>query len=213
MKLTTMLCSLTVALGTLLYAQTSDQGRITGTVLNEDGQPVVHAAACISALGSTKTECSVFTDQGGQFEIQHLAKGTFFIFATKEEDGYSGVNQTDQKVVLTQQEPNANITVKLAPKVGTLIGAVKDSLTGKPVDKIRVMFTAKDGKSVGNAGTYMGGEFRLNLPTTSDFIIVVTALGYKPWVYADPANGQSLHLASGEQKLLDIELEPDAKSK
>jgi hypothetical protein len=130
MKLITMLCSLTVALSTLLYAQTSEQGRITGIVLNEDGQPVVHAAACISALGSSKTECSVFTDQGGQFEIQHLATGTFFVFATKHEEGYADQGP-GQKVVLTQQEPNANITVKLPPKVGTLIGTVKDGLTGK----------------------------------------------------------------------------------
>jgi hypothetical protein len=41
MKLITMPCSLAVLLSTLLYAQTSGQGRITGTVVNEDGQPVV----------------------------------------------------------------------------------------------------------------------------------------------------------------------------
>ena len=63
----------------LLYGQTppaSGPGQITGIVLNEDGQPVAHAAACISAQGSSKTECSVLTDEGGQFEIQHLASGT-----------------------------------------------------------------------------------------------------------------------------------------
>ena len=42
MKLTTMLCSLAMVLSTPIYAQTQlDQ--ITGIVLNEDGQPVVHA--------------------------------------------------------------------------------------------------------------------------------------------------------------------------
>ena len=41
MKLITMPCSLAVLLSTLQYAQTSGQGRITGTVVNEDGQPVV----------------------------------------------------------------------------------------------------------------------------------------------------------------------------
>ena len=75
MKQIVMACSLAMVLSTLLYAQTP-LGQITGIVLNEDGQPVVHAAACISTEGSTKTECSVLTDEGGQFEIQHLASGT-----------------------------------------------------------------------------------------------------------------------------------------
>jgi hypothetical protein len=59
---------------------------------------------------------------------------------------------------------------------------------------------------------FMGGEFRLNLPTTSDFIIVINAPGYKPWFYVDPSdNSSSLHLASGEQKSLDVEMVPEPK--
>jgi hypothetical protein len=210
MKVITMLCSLVMLLSTMLYAQTSEQGRITGTVLNEDGQPVVHAVACVLALGGHKTECNGLTDQGGQFEIQHLSIGTFSVFATKEEDGYSDQGP-GQQVVLTPQDPSANITIKLKPKAGILIGTVTDSLTRKPWDKILVIYAATDGTSSGNMGMYMGGEFRCNLPTTSDLVIIVSALGYKPWVYSDPDNGLSLHLASGEQKLLDVELVPDAK--
>ena len=58
----------------------------------------------------------------------------------------------------------------------------------------------------------MGGKFNLNLPT-ADFIVFVTAPGYKPWVYNDSADGLSLHLASGEQKSVDIELVSDPKAK
>jgi hypothetical protein len=39
-----------------------------------------------------------------QFEIQHLATGTFFVFATKHEEGYADQGP-GQKAVLTQQEP------------------------------------------------------------------------------------------------------------
>jgi hypothetical protein len=163
------------------------------------------------ALGGHRTECNGFTDQGGAFEIQHLPIGTFSVFATKEEDGYSDQGP-GQQVVLTTQDPSANITIKLKPKAGTLIGTVKDSLTGKPVDKILVIFAATDGTSSGNMGMYMGGEFRFNLPTTSDFVIFVAAPSYKPWVYNDPVEGLSLRLASGEQKSVEIELVPDPKA-
>ena len=96
-------------LATLLcYAQSGQQalslGRITGIVLYEDGQPVTHARVCVSLAGSSKIECSVLTDEAGQFEIQHLSMSTFYVFATKEEDGYSTQNQgPGQKVVLANQ--------------------------------------------------------------------------------------------------------------
>lgn len=196
----------------LCYAQSGQQalslGRITGIVLNEDGQPVTHASICVSLAGSSKTECRVQTNETGQFEIEHLSMGTFDVFATKYEDGYSEENQRGQKVVLSTQYPGASITIKLAPKAGMLIGTVRDSLTAKPVQQIQVAYVSTEGKGSGSAGTY-NGEFRVNLPTTSDYVIVVSAPGYKSWIYIDPTDqSPSLRLASGEQKSLDIELVP-----
>ena len=200
-------------LATLLcYAQSGQQalslGRMNGIVLNEDGQPITHASVCVSSAGSSKTECRVQTNETGQFEIEHMSMGTFHVFATKYEDGYSGENQHGQKVVLSAQDPSANITIELAPKAGMLIGTVRDSLTAKPVHEIQVAYVSTEGKGSGSAGTYNGG-FRVNVPTTSDYIVVVSAPGYKSWIYIDPTDqSPSLHLASGEQKSVDIELVP-----
>ncbi|MGA8504696.1 MAG: carboxypeptidase-like regulatory domain-containing protein [Candidatus Sulfotelmatobacter sp.] len=190
----------------------SDQlGRISGIVLNEDGQPMSHAVVCVEQAGSHKSECNVWTDPSGQFEIQHLSMGATQVFVTKDEDGYSALSQTrsQQTVTLTTQEPTASITIKLAPRAATLIGTVRDSVTGKPVGRLRVMWVATDESGTGSAGTYKG-EFHVNLPTTSDLIIFVSAPGYKTWFYTDPAEGMrpTLHLASGEQKSVDIELVP-----
>jgi len=95
-----------------------------------------------------------------------------------------------------------------------LIGSVRDSVTGKRVDKIRVLYTAATDERVGGgtASGYMGGNFSLNLPTATDFVIIVTAPGYKPWIYNDPVEGLALHLAPGEQKWVDIEMVPDPKA-
>jgi hypothetical protein len=221
MKLITMLCSLAV-MSTLLCAQRLQQPQgpelVTGTVLNQEGQPIANANVCIVTTvkpNNTTTMCNNVTDQAGHFEIQHVAMGSFEVLAVKEEDGYARFNRMtgDQiKVVLTLQEPTANVTIKLGPKAGMLIGSVRDSVTGKPVDKIRVIYTAAtdERSGGGSASGYMNGEFRVNLPTASDFIVIVTAPGYKPWIYNDPVEGLSLRLASGEQKSLDIELVPKA---
>jgi hypothetical protein len=185
-------------------------GRITGAVLTQEGQPIANANVCISAADTNSSLCYWLTDQAGQFEIPQLPLGSFVVAATKEEDGYARWNNgPGQKAVLTLQEPNANLAIKLGAKAGTLIGLVRDSVTGKPVDNIRVLYMpiTDERTGSGSAAGYQHGEFMLNLPTTSDFLVFVTAPGYKTWFYND-ANGPSLQLASGEQKTIDVALEP-----
>ena len=94
MKPMTMLCSLAVVWSTLLCAQVPSQpeglGRVTGTVLNEEGQPIAKASVCVAALRTNMmTHCNTLTDQAGHFEVEHLAMGRFLVSAVKEEDGYS----------------------------------------------------------------------------------------------------------------------------
>src|ERR1700692_817966 len=124
MKLTTIACSLAVVWSTLLYAQTPQArgpGRITGSVVGEYGQPVANANVCITATkaastagsNNTVTMCTGVTDQAGHFEIPHVAMGSFLVSAVKEEDGYPPLNRIadpQNKVVLTLQEPTANVT-------------------------------------------------------------------------------------------------------
>ena len=190
---------------------TDDIGRITGTVVNENGQPVDHTVVCVSAAsGSSKTECNVFTDPNGQFDIQHLQMGAVSVFASKDEDGYSPMNQAHKTVTLTIQDPVANVTVKLASRLGTLIGTVRDSATGKIIDKpVNVMWMMTDGTATGSSGGQQS-TFHVNLPITSGLLVFVSATGYKTWFYRDPSDPSQveLHLASGEQKSVDIELVP-----
>jgi Carboxypeptidase regulatory-like domain len=218
MRLASITFSLVFLFTLLCFSQTKEQttpaGRISGIVLNEDGLAIQHAVVCISLAGSSKTECSVFTDASGQFEMPSIRTGSFLLFATKEEDGYSVYNQGQgQKVVLKLQEPKAYVTIRLPPKAGTLIGSVTDSLTGKPIDRISVRYIATDGTLTGNAGQYTG-EFRINIPTTTEFSVVVSAPGYRSWAYSDPEDPShlSLHLASGEKKSLNVELVPEPKT-
>lgn len=210
MRMRTILLLALIASATLGYS--SDQlGRITGIVLDENGQPMDRALVCSSAAGTSQSECRTFTDRTGQFEIQNVPMGATIVFASKDEDGYSPMNQThtQQTVTLTAQDPVANVTIKLAPRAGTLIGTVRDSVTGKPIGKhVNVTWMQTDGASSGSSGTSgQLGTFRVNLPT-KDLLVFVSAPGYKTWFYRDPSDQVELHLASGEQKSVDIELVP-----
>jgi hypothetical protein len=89
-----------------------------------------------------------------------------------------------------------------------LNGTVRDGITGQPVKGVTVQFLDVDGKASGSAMQY-DGVFHVTLPTNCDLVIVVSAKGYRGWVYTDPSSPLRpvLRLASGKRKDVDIELE------
>jgi hypothetical protein len=185
-----------------------------GTVLNEDGQLVDHAKVCTSmTLGAhTEINCRVSTDKDGRFQIEHLQTGTYGVFAEREEEGYTIENQgPGQKVDITVQQSSAIVTVRFSPRGGILIGSVKDKASGRLVEAISVRYMDVDKGSGGF--TRANGNFRITVPTATALVVAVSAEGYKSWVYTDPSDPSHpvLRLASGEQRLLDIELEPLSK--
>ena len=146
-------------------------------------------------------------------QIEHLKTDTYGVFAEKEEEGYTDWNQSPgQKVEITIERPSANVTIRLRPRGGFLVGSVKDKTSGKSVDGISVRYMAVD---TGDGGFRRAKEnFQITVPTATDLIVAVSAEGYKSWVYTDPSDPSHpvLRLASGEHKLLEIELEPLPKN-
>jgi hypothetical protein len=203
-----------VALGGSL-AMAQGGGRITGTVWDEDGQLVNDAKLCVMVKSgnSTGINCNVArTDRNGQFQIENLKIGEYGVFAVNEEEGYSIQNQNPgEKVLLTAENPSPDITIRLRPRGCVLLGAVTDKFSGQPVKNVWVNYQDVDGKASGSSLMANDGRIRLPLPTESDLVIMVSAKGYKGWVYTDPANPTRpvLRLHSGEHKTLNIQLEPD----
>lgn len=193
-----------------------ESGTIAGIVLNEAGEPVDHAQICLSVSirkNETSINCRVSTSHdGGTFAIEHLKPGTYGLFAIKQEDGYSIENQERGQVVnITANQPYANITIHMMPKGGVVLGAVKDAVTGKPIEHPNVQYVALDGEGEGGGLADRGnGQFRIVVPAATDVVLIVQARGYKGWIYTDPDNPSRpvLQFAPGEQKHFDIILEP-----
>jgi hypothetical protein len=87
---------------------------------------------------------------------------------------------------------------------------VRDKSSGKPVKGISVQYLDVDGRASGSSPLISNGEFHVTLPPECDLVIIVSAKGYKGWIYTDPSSPSRpvLRLAAGERKQLDIELEP-----
>jgi hypothetical protein len=70
----------------LMTAQST--GRISGTVISEDGAVVDNADACTSVISgnSTTISCLIPVDDEGHFQIENVEFGSYGIFAINEEE-------------------------------------------------------------------------------------------------------------------------------
>jgi len=199
---------------------TQPEGRVIGTVLDEQDQPIDNAQVCthVSLPGKTVETCSAQSTSTGQFQMDHLPMGTFGVVASKDEDGYGGSDPSDeiQTVTLTPEAPMASVILKLGPKGGILVPSARDKVTGKPVYGFVLTWhvAGTDGSWSGGAG-FSRWTTRTSIPAEKDVIIDrVSARGYKKWVYTDPLSPSGrlqFHLQHGDYKSIIIELEPEAK--
>jgi len=192
------------------HEPTQPEGRITGTVINADGEPISQAIVCkiITRPGSSTTNCSAAqTDEHGGFEITHVEMGKVGLFAEKHEAGYWNENGSATKtVVLTPEKPAANVILNLGGRPGELSIVVTDKASGKPVAPCTARSIQGDHTFINACET----QFTLRLRPDTDVMIQVSAPGYKNWYYIDPNDPSQpvLRLKSGEQKSLEVELEP-----
>jgi hypothetical protein len=163
--------------------------------------------------GSTSSVCSIFAAHG-QFQIPKVKFGTYGVFAINEAEGYSIENQgPGHKVTVSAVNPSPEVTVRLRPRGAVLSGTVRDKIDGKPVKGVFVQYLDVNGKASGSSPLNSAGEFHVTLSPECDLVIIVSAKGYKGWVYTDPLNPARpvLRLGAAEQKQLDIQLEPSGK--
>jgi hypothetical protein len=184
---------------------------VTGVVLTEDGQLAAGATICtaIRHEHGEAINCQVPTDSEGRFVV-HLKPGTYQVLAINAGEGYSIENQSPgQDVSVTPDQPWPNVTIQQHARGGVLMGSITDKLTGRKIKNALVQITAIDGIGE-NSGTTVQSDFRLPVSPNCDLLVVVMAKGYRGWIYTDPSNPSRpvLHLASGEQKTVEIQLEP-----
>jgi carboxypeptidase family protein len=205
------------------YSQVSQpsqpEGRVTGTVLDEQGQPInnAHVSTLVSLPGESFATEGATTDSNGQFQIEHLPMGTFTVVASKNEDGYAGFDQAGMPTVtLTPEASLANVVVKLGPKEGILAPSVTDKVTGKPVCDflLRWHVTGTNSSWAGGIG-FSRGTTRQSILAEKDVVIdMVSARGYKKWVPTDPSDASrplQIYVRRGEVKSLSFEIEPETK--
>jgi len=205
-----------------LSEQPQPGGTITGIVTNNEGDPIEGATLCtnFATANGSGTSCGgTETGKDGKFEL-HVPLGEIGVFAEKRQGGYwppAVENSYPRRhraagiktVTLTADAPTATVTLKIGPKPSDLKFNVKDKSTGKPIEGFRVRWIAMDDARM----------MSIDIPTTQtlippgiDVIVAIQAQGYRRSFYVDPSTSQPIiRLASGEERQLDVELEPEEK--
>jgi hypothetical protein len=192
-----------------------NEGRVIGTTVNDQGEPIAKAILCTSVVlsNSTRTNCGPKSNEHGQFDIR-VPLETNRIYGQKPEGGYwhdpnvHEANQMDSgiQVKLSHENPVAHVVVRLGASPAHLTLNISDKNTGKAVASPVVRWAVIDDSSLETTETT---KKDISVPPDKDVLIIVQAPGYRRWFYSDPSSPSqpTLRLHSGEERTLDAELD------
>jgi Carboxypeptidase regulatory-like domain len=198
-------------------------GTISGTVVNERGQPVAATQVSIDPLDNRPRADlvrMVETDRNGHFVMNDLELGSYKVFAMKEDSGYPNTsfafysNHVFPTATLTAGNPVADVIVAIGPPAGVVKGSVKDRFTNKPISASFLLRRASNPDNWISLG--QPPEYRVLIPPSTEVWFEVSAPGYKTSYYggrSDALKRSPIRLGSHQKTEIDIQLEPEEQSK
>ena len=212
------LCFFIVVAALPVAAQTTQtspaMGHLSGTVVNQSGDPISHARLCFGHFDEQAghSSCGPEADDAGKFDLQ-VPIDTNRASAEKPSDGYWGdtnLAKNGQVVSLTAQKPSAHLTIKVGARPARINFSVVDKNTGAPVKNANIQIAQVE-KGIGTRFTAFNQD-SVAIPPDQDVLIMIEASGYRRWFYLDgAANQPTLRLQSGEERNVEADLEPAAK--
>jgi hypothetical protein len=212
---------------------TPSDGRISGTVVNEDGKPVPGAAVYVSLesqedsslvpLADLRNSTVARTDAAGGFDFgRKLKHGFYEIYARKDKDGYPDptskfyqpLNFSVQNVQLYGDHPTEKVTVQLREKAAILAGKVYEAATGLPL-KAHVGFinlrteTGEFGIGLAGHSVSTDGKFSELIPANTDVLVFAEKHPSEAEVLSDAEWSRftiKVNLSPGQKMDIDVPL-------
>jgi hypothetical protein len=202
------------------------KGTISGTVVDEHGIPVKHLVLdyqdidmqLAGPMSQTQADenghfaitISVSRDEdgtvsGGRWSVSpHIDPHDRNNYYLNPFNRFYHIGNAPEAISVTPDAPDAVVQIKLDPKGGALVGKITDAVTGHPISDYYMELAWTSDPSRGKGGG-MGSSYRWLVPANTGITLKIRAKGYKPQQYQD------LTVGSGQERVLDIQLQPDAK--
>ncbi len=191
-------------------------GSIYGVAIGSDGQPAKRIGLTAALLGVPLSAVlpHTTTNDRGEYRFTDLSWwGRYTVYAEDEEAGYSkystgGYGQTQpSEVEITPARREAELRVNLPPKAAFLQVRLTNRRTGAPISgmRIAVMRNVNPASLIFDMSCF--STKTVLLPPDTDLFVHITSDGFLEWKDS-VGKGKMLHLTSGSQLTLDVELEP-----
>jgi hypothetical protein len=191
-----------------------DPGSVSGTVVDEAGQPVGGATVQLyDGFGLPIRLRTVHTDQYGHFIVYTLHPGEWAFFPSKVEEGYAdqvygiGINRAykPQHVVVKSGSETTGVVVSMPPKAAAVHIETIDADTGKPIKfiTIRVENLTQNARMPGQGTPMMAQADVLVAPGVVR--MTVSSAGYETWT-ASENNRPMLALRVGDHRVFQLKL-------
>jgi hypothetical protein len=213
-----------VLVGALLLATAAAQqhdeplpkGTIYGVVIGQDGRPAkgIGLTACPLGVPLAAKLPHTKTNDAGEYRFENIPWwGRYSVYAEDEEAGYSSFSNgpagdiRPQEVEITPEHPEAEFRLYLPPQAGFLKVKLTDQATGDAIAAMLVELrrTDKQKSLVFSMSCYSTRV--VLIPPNEDLLLHVSADGFREW-QESLGEGKSIHLASGSQLQLDVQLVP-----
>lgn len=153
----------------LLGERDPDRATVTGTVRNQDGEPLADAQVSVTALGDGAGQTADFTtDADGQFVALNVPRGSLQVSVQAE--GYKEANESVDSSA--GDVDDLEIGMLPVPKMGQLRGVIQ-SFRGRPIKGTRIRV-----EPVGRNVVPDKGFFEIDLEP-GEYTVIIRAPGYR----------------------------------
>lgn len=154
----------------IYFARSSGMGGVLGVVVESGGDALKGVSVAI--YNGTKKLKSCVTNESGYFLISEIPEGTYTLVFEKE--GYARVERSVS--ILSDENTDIGIVEleKLPPQLGNITGYVVDE-QGKPIPGASICLEGREISVISNSI----GEFRITGLEEGEYILLVSAPGYK----------------------------------
>ena len=194
----------------------SKDREVHGSVVDSEGRPVSRAA--IEAVGwegkISGNTVRLISKDDGTFSLNHLVAGKYRLYAWKESAGipntraliFESSAALYSEVNINSEVPDAPITLKLPTAYGKISGHIVDSISKLPISKVRIRLERKEQPDVMyETDAEIDGGYMLLLPARP-LKIIISAPGYRPWVYRGGDGQESIVLESKSTLTVNVDL-------
>ena len=169
---------------------------ISGTVVSEeDGSPIVRAVV-IAKMQNSAFERKAFTDESGNYTIDGLPPGTYFVMSVApgfHREFYDNADNredaTPVELAMSEQKTGIDFSLKpAADRQGSISGVVISEADSLPIPGAFVVAFSKSGGLPSFGVTGPDGQYKLTGLATGKYYVVSWAEGYIGEFYKDARN-------------------------